>query len=166
MVRCFIFALRTAALLAILIGFFGQFRVVPNSAIAEVERVPLSEPYAVPYVIVSILGVACVQGALVAVWALLGMLRRDALFTDKAFRWVDVIIGCTIAATLLTGGVTVHLAVDANISSFASNMEIVGAMAGTFVLTAAGAAFTMLVVLMRGLLRKATRLQTELAEVV
>ncbi|WP_369206267.1 hypothetical protein [Streptomyces sp. PU-14G] len=43
-------------------------------------------------------------------------------------------------------------------------MEVVSALAAASV--AAGASFAMLVVLMRGLLRKATVLRTEIAEVV
>jgi hypothetical protein len=45
-------------------------------------------------------------------------------------------------------------------------MELLGALGGAVVCTAVGASFAMLVAIMRGLLRKATDLKAEMAEVV
>ncbi|AFR08842.1 DUF2975 domain-containing protein [Nocardiopsis alba] len=163
--RYFIILLRAAALAAILVGLFGQFVVIPGMAADEVALVPQYAPFATPYVTVAVLIVACVQVALGAVWALLGILDRDALFTPRAFRWVDVIIGSTVVATLLTAGIAVHLTV-ADIPAPNGNMDVIGAMGAAMVTTAVGAALAMLLVLMRGLLRKATNLQTEMAEVI
>ncbi|MGW9350506.1 DUF2975 domain-containing protein [Nocardiopsis flavescens] len=157
--------LRAGVALAILAGLFGQFVVIPGAAAEEVAYFPPYAPFEVPYVVVAILGVACVQVALVAVWALLGMVERDAIFTSRAFRWVDVIIGATLAASLLTGGVTVHL-LFAEIPSPDDGMELLGALGAAVVTTAGGVAFALLLVLMRGLLSKATRLQAEMSEVV
>ncbi|SHK66226.1 Protein of unknown function [Nocardiopsis flavescens] len=157
--------LRAGVALAILAGLFGQFVVIPGAAAEEVAYFPPYAPFEVPYVVVAILGVACVQVALVAVWALLGMVERDAIFTSRAFRWVDVIIGATLAASLLTGGVTAHL-LFAEIPSPDDGMELLGALGAAVVTTAGGVAFALLLVLMRGLLSKATRLQAEMSEVV
>lgn len=157
--------LRAGVALAILTGLFGQFVVIPGAAAEEVAYFPPYAPFEVPYVVVAILGVACVQVALVAVWALLGMVERDAIFTSRAFRWVDVIIGATLAASLLTGGVTAHL-LFAEIPSPDDGMELLGALGAAVVTTAGGVAFALLLVLMRGLLSKATRLQAEMSEVV
>ncbi|WP_306370988.1 DUF2975 domain-containing protein [Nocardiopsis sp. CC223A] len=158
--------LRVGVALAILVGLFGQVVVIPGAAADEVERFPPYAPYELPYVILAILGVACVQVALVAVWALLAMVERDAIFTRRTFFWVDVIIGATLAASLLTAGVTVHLLVDSDIPSPADGMELIGALGAAFTTTAGGVAFALLLVLMRGLLRKATELQSEMSEVV
>ncbi|TDQ54435.1 DUF2975 domain-containing protein [Actinorugispora endophytica] len=163
--RYFIFSLRVAAVMVILVGFFGQFVVIPVTAADEVVRFPPYEPYAAPYVAVAIAGVACVQVALVAVWMLLPMFRRDAAFSSRAFLWVDVIIGSTVVATLLAAGATAHLAV-ADIPFRNGAMEAVGTLGTAFVTTCVGVSFAMLLVLMRGLLRKATDLQTEMSEVV
>ncbi|MFC3998137.1 DUF2975 domain-containing protein [Nocardiopsis sediminis] len=163
--RFFIFLLRSAAVLAILIGFFGQFVVIPGAAAEQVALFPPYAPYATSYITLSILGVACVQVALVGVWMLLAVFRRDAVFTPKAFLWVDVIIGATLVATLLTAGVAVHLTVG-DVPSANGAMGAVGAMGTAVVLTGTGAAVAMLLFLMRGLLRKAMDLQTEMAEVV
>ncbi|GAA2585908.1 MULTISPECIES: DUF2975 domain-containing protein [Streptomyces] len=163
--RLLIAALRAGVAAAILIGLFGQIVVVPATASDEVDRFPPYEPFAVPYATVAILGVACVQVVLGAVWVLLGMVERDAVFTRRALRPVDTVIGAALVATLLAFGVAVHLAV-AEIPSPADGMELIGALGAAVTCVGVGAAFTLLVVVMRGLLRKATRLRTEMAGVV
>ncbi|MBR8743045.1 DUF2975 domain-containing protein [Nocardiopsis sp. MG754419] len=163
--RSFTLLLRAAIVVALLLGLFGQFVVIPGVAAAEVARFPPYERIAAPYVTVAVLGVLCVQIALVAVWMLLGMLRSDTLFDHRAFARVDVIIGSALVATLLAAGVTVHLALtDMPFPNGA--MDAVGALGGAFLGTATGACCTMLLVLMRGLLRKATDLRTEMSEVI
>ncbi|MEV7866915.1 DUF2975 domain-containing protein [Streptomyces sp. NPDC088124] len=164
--RFFIGMLRVGIASAILFGLFGQIVVVPTTAADEVDRFPPYEPFAAPYVTVAVLGIACVQIALVATWMLLDMVSRDAIFTPRAFRWVDVIIGSSVVATLLALGVTGHLAVADIPSPYDDTMQAIGALGAAVVCVGAGAAFAMLVVVMRGLLRKATDLQTEIAEVV
>ncbi|MFJ3233934.1 DUF2975 domain-containing protein [Streptomyces sp. NPDC086787] len=163
--RVFITALRVGIVTAVLAGLFAQAVVIPTTAADEVDRFPPYAPFATPYVIVAIVGVACVQVALAATWMLLAMVRRDAIFTPLAFRWVDVIIGSAVVGTLLSVGVTGHLAL-AHIPSPDDGMELIGALAAAAACAGAGAAFAMLVVVMRGLLRKATGLQTEMAGVV
>ncbi|OKJ40096.1 DUF2975 domain-containing protein [Streptomyces sp. CB01580] len=161
----FIVALRAGIVAAIVIGLFGQIVVVPTTAADEVDRFPPYAPFAAPYVTVAIVGIACVQVALVAVWMLLAMVRRDAIFTPQAFRWVDVIIGSSALATLLAIGVAGHLAL-ADVPSPNGNMGAISALAAAITGVGVGASFAMLVVIMRGLLRKATDLQTEIAEVI
>ncbi|MFE3825842.1 DUF2975 domain-containing protein [Streptomyces sp. NPDC059092] len=161
----FIGALRVGIAAAILFSLFGQVVVIPTTAADEVDRFPSYEPFAVPYVTVAVVGIVCVQVALVATWMLLDMVSRDAIFTPRAFRWVDVIIGASVVATLLALGVTGHLAV-AGIPSPGDGMELIGALGAATACVGAGAGFAMLVVIMRGLLHKATDLQTEIAEVV
>ncbi|WP_055557977.1 DUF2975 domain-containing protein [Streptomyces sp. NBRC 110028] len=163
--RLFIAALRAGIAAAILLGLFGQIVVIPTTAADEVGRFPPYAPYATPYVTVAILGVACVQVALVATWMLLDMVRRGAIFTPRAFRWVDIIIGSSVVATLLAIGVTGHLTL-ASVPSPDDGMEVISTLIAATASAGVGAAFAMLVVIMRGLLRQATDLQTEIAEVV
>ncbi|MFF3273814.1 DUF2975 domain-containing protein [Streptomyces chrestomyceticus] len=163
--RYFIAILRAGIAAAVLLGLFGQAVVIPSTAAEEVDRFPPYAAFATPYVLVAIAGVACVQVALVAVWMLLTMVECDAIFTSRAFRWVDTIIGASVAATLLAAGVTVHLGL-AEIPSPDDGMDVVGALAAATVAVGVGAAFAMLVVVMRSLLRKAADLQTEMAAVV
>ncbi|POX37339.1 DUF2975 domain-containing protein [Streptomyces sp. Ru73] len=163
--RFLIDALRAAVALAIGFGLFGQIVVIPSTAADEVEMFPAYGPYATPYVVVAILGVACVQVALVAVWGLLGMVRQGAIFTPRAFRWVDVLIGASAVATVLAVGVAAHLAF-AEIPSPGGSMDVESALGAAVVAAGVGAAFAMLTVIMRGLLHRATALQSEMAEVI
>ncbi|GGS60030.1 hypothetical protein GCM10010270_33460 [Streptomyces violaceus] len=139
--------------------------VIPTTAADEVDRFPPYAPFATPYATVAIVGVGCVQVALVAVWMLLTMVQRDAIFTPRAFRWVDVIIGASVVATVLALGVAGHLAL-AEIPSLDDGMDVESALVAATAGVAVGAAFAMLMVVMRSLLRKATSLQSEMAEVV
>ncbi|MER6011173.1 DUF2975 domain-containing protein [Streptomyces bluensis] len=161
----FVAALRAGVVAAFALGLFGQIVVIPTVAADEVDRFPPYAPFAAPYVTVAIIGVVCVQVALVAVWMLLTMVQRDAIFTVRAFRWVDIIIGSSFVATLLAVGVAGHLAL-ADIPSPDGNMGVIGALAGAVASVGVGVSFVMLVVIMRSLLRKATDLETEIAEVV
>ncbi|WP_335936508.1 DUF2975 domain-containing protein [Streptomyces sp. PTD5-9] len=164
--QLFTVALRAVVVAAITLGLFGQFVVIPATAADEVDRFPPYAPFAAPYATVAIIGVACVQVALVAVWMLLTMVRRGAIFTQSAFRWVDTIIGSSAVATLLALGVTGHLALAEIPTPDDDNMAVISALAAALASVGVGVAFIMLVVVMRGLLRKATDLETEIAEVV
>ncbi|MFC8660986.1 DUF2975 domain-containing protein [Streptomyces sp. NPDC057199] len=163
--RLFIAALRAGIAAAILVGLFGQIVVIPTTAADEVDRFPPYAPFATPYVTLAIIGVACVQVALVAVWMLLAMVRRGAIFSSLAFRWVDIVIGSSVVATLLAMGVAGHLFV-ADIPSPDDGMDELSALGAAITSVGVGAAFAMLTVIMRSLLRKATDLQTEIAAVV
>lgn len=51
--------------------------------------------------VILVLGIATVQLTMVCVWRLLGMASRDTVFTPRALRWVDVIIGAVLVAAVL-----------------------------------------------------------------
>ncbi|MFD4244247.1 DUF2975 domain-containing protein [Streptomyces sp. NPDC058525] len=163
--RFFITVLRAGIATAILFGLFGQLVIIPTTAADEVDRFPPYAPYALPYTLVAIAGVACVQVVLAAAWRLLTMVERDAIFSSAAFRWLDVIIGSTIAATLLALAVTCHLML-ADIPSPEDGMELIGALGAATAATGMGTCLVMLIVIMRGLLLKANNMKSELAEVV
>jgi len=159
MSKIFTVILRAGIAGAILLGLFGQVLVIPNSGMEEFNRILPSFAYV--YATVGILGIACVQVAMAAVWMLLTMIERDAIFTLKAFRWIDTVIGASIAATLLAAGVAVQL-----LFTDIPEMTVLGMWLGAIAAAGVGACFAMLMVVMRGLLRKATDLETEMAEVV
>lgn len=159
MSKLFTVVLRAGIAGAILLGLFGQVLVIPNSGMEEFNRI--ISPFAYLYATIGILGIACVQVAMVAVWMLLTMIERDAIFTLKAFRWIDIIIGASIAATLLAAGVAVHL-----LFTDIPEMTVLGMWLAAIAAAAVGSCFAMLMVIMRGLLRKATDLEAEMAEVV
>ncbi|MER5873435.1 DUF2975 domain-containing protein [Streptomyces sp. NPDC002044] len=163
--RFFMAALRGGIATAILFGLFGQLVILPTTAADEVDRFPPYAPYAVPYTAAAIVGVACVQIVLAAAWKLLGMVERDAIFSSAAFRWLDVIIGSTVAATVLALAVGCHLML-ADVPSPDDGMELIGALAAATGTAGIGACLVMLFVIMRGLLSKAHTMKSELAEVV
>lgn len=163
--RLVILVLRACLLGAFVVGLFGQTVVIPTTAADEVDQFPPYAPYAAPYVAVAVVGVACVQAVLVATWMLLGMVRRGAIFTPRAFRWVDVTIVASVVATLLSLGVAGHLLL-APVPSPTDGMDLLGALGGALVCAVVGAAFALLVGVLRGLLRKAIEMRAELSEVV
>ncbi|MFC3494461.1 DUF2975 domain-containing protein [Glycomyces rhizosphaerae] len=160
MSKFFTIVLRAGIAALFLFSLFGQAIVIPNSGVDELRRF-LPERYVTAYLVLGILGVVCVQVAMAAVWKLLAMAERDAIFSPKAFRWIDIIIGAAVAATALSFGVAVHL-------MFTDMTEMAFISAGLLAVACAagGACLAMLMVVMRGLLRKATDLETEMAEVV
>ncbi|MER5884524.1 DUF2975 domain-containing protein [Streptomyces sp. NPDC001941] len=158
MQRLSLLVLRAGIVAAVLLGLFGQIVVIPTTAADEVDRFPPYAPLAVPYVTVAILGVACVQVALGALWMLLSLVERGTVFSSRALRWVDLIIGASVAATLLTLGVAGHLAL-ASVPSPGDGMEVLGALGLALAGVGAGAGLALLLVIGRGLLRRAADLQ-------
>ena len=63
-----------------------------------------------PLLILTFLGIVTVQVAMVCVWRLLTMVQRDTMLSHVALRHVDIVVGATAAASLLTLGVAVTLA--------------------------------------------------------
>ncbi|MFD4798152.1 DUF2975 domain-containing protein [Streptomyces anulatus] len=59
-----------------------------------------------PLRVITILGIGTAQVTLVCVWRLVTMVRRGTVFSDAAFRYVDVIIGAIVAAALVWFAVT------------------------------------------------------------
>jgi hypothetical protein len=64
----------------------------------------------VPVVVIVVLGIATVQVTMLCVWRLLTMVRRGTVFSDAAFRYVDVVIGAATVASLLMFSLGVVLA--------------------------------------------------------
>jgi hypothetical protein len=155
-----ILVLRAFILFGVLSALFGQVVVIPVQAGDQAEKLPELAPMATPYAVLAILVVACVQAALVAVWMLLAMVEADAIFTGRAFLWVDVVTWAAVVATALTFGVAGHLStldLEEPASFLFFQVTLVGFVEFAFVLV---------MVVMRGLLRKAAAIEGELAEVV
>src|SRR3954451_8295280 len=60
-----------------------------------------------PLRLITILGMVTVQVAVVCVWRLVAMVRRGTVFSDAAFRYVDVMIGAIVVAALVWFAVTI-----------------------------------------------------------
>ncbi len=55
-----------------------------------------------PLIVIFVLGIVTIQVTLVCVWRLLTMVRRGTVFSHAAFRYVDVVFGAVVVASLLT----------------------------------------------------------------
>lgn len=123
--------------------------------VVQAATQPDSEPV---FAVVAVVVIVCAQFGLGAIWVLLAMVRHDAIFDDeRAFRWVGVIAVAGLVAAFLVGGLCAY----AGEADDAPGLILIGV--GVAV---GGIAFALLMLVMRGLLHKATLLRRELDEVV
>lgn len=106
----------------------------------------------VALVIVAVLGVMTLQVCGVCIWFLLTLTGQSAVFSHRAFRYVDIIIGAIAAAALLALALAIVLALGDTAPG------AVGLVCGAS-LVIAGVA--LLVVVMRALLTQAVSTDTE-----
>lgn len=149
-----------------LVGSLGlQVLLVPLLAADLDEASSDVADLKVPVVTIVVLGLLCTQVVMVCVWRLVSMARRGTVFSDAAFRWVDVVIGAIATASLLLLALGVVLAPGEAVAP--GVVVLVGGAAALV----AGVALVVLV--MRGLLAQAvardaeaTDLQAELDTVI
>ena len=145
------------ALRAVIALMFASLLVVQGMVVPAVGR-DLDEAGAEvahlrwPMVIILFLGVLAVQVALVCIWQLLTMVRRDTVFSAAAFRYVDVIIGAAVGMTLLAMVLSFLLAPGEDVAPGIVLLIVIGGM-GT-------AGIALLVLVLRVLLAKAVALDT------
>jgi hypothetical protein len=150
--------LRVALLVLLLASVLVQV-LVPVYASQVGARFPEVAHLVVPYSLAAILFIGCGQVALLAIWRLLSLVDGGIIFTRRAVRWVDVIVTCGAVATFLTVLVLIHM------------LRFVPGGGGPMVYylagcIAAGIAFVLLMVVMRGLLLAAVADRAELDEVI
>jgi hypothetical protein len=63
-----------------------------------------------PVVVLTFLGIVMLQVTVVCVWRLVTMVARGTVFSDAAFRYVDVMFGAVAAGSLVVFGFAVILA--------------------------------------------------------
>lgn len=148
------------ALIAVLLALLllCQLVVVPIIAAGMAERLP---PFAFlqwPGVIAAALFVLCLQAALVCVWRLLTLAREGIIFNPRAFRYVDVILVSIVVATLIVLGSLIIISSAQAGSPTIALLGVLGIVVGSIL--------ALLVIVLRGLLRKAAQLESDLAEVV
>ena len=102
-----VLALRIVLAIALAGSLFVQAVMVPLFW-ADLEEAPSG--VRIPLVVIVILGIVTMQVTAVCVWRLLTMVRRGTVFSHAAFRYVDIVIGAVVAASLLTFGLAVTLA--------------------------------------------------------
>ena len=111
-----------------------------------------------------VLGILSLQVVAVCIWQLLTMVRRGSVFSDAAFRYVDIVIGAITAGSVIIAVIAVMLAPGGTAPG------IVGLICGAS-LVSAGVAIVVYV--LRMLLRQAVsreveaeHLRSELNEVI
>jgi hypothetical protein len=144
-----------ALLVLLAIGCLGA-QIVIVFVVATHPEADLTDR-AAAYALLGVGAIACVEVALVALWVLLSMVRRDAIFDERAFRWVDAITVAGLVAAVLVAALCAHVG---ELDDAPGLVLIGGGVA------VGGAAFALLMVVMRGLLRSATAFRRELDEVV
>jgi len=165
MSRLTVLALRALLVLMLAGLLVVQVMILPLLGVDIAEEAPDLVFLRWTIVVVGILGVLCVEVALVCIWRLLTMVRRETVFSLAAFRWVDVIIGCAVAATLLAVVLSFALAPGEAVAPGLVLLVVIGGV-GT-------ATVALLVLVLRLLLAKAvaldstaTTLRAELDEVI
>jgi len=142
-------------LIAMLIA---QVDTLPYYAYTSALQYPAIAWLQIPFLVIAIAIVACGEVVIVATLVLLTLVRRDRIFHPRAFRFVDAIIGAILLAAALCLLLGVWLQLAAGDSNPAST--------GLYLATAFIVGFALLIGVLRGLLRQATRLDAELAEVI
>ncbi|WP_265522821.1 DUF2975 domain-containing protein [Oerskovia flava] len=148
-----------ALLVLVALGAVVTQVLAPLLATEVATTYPEVRPIVLPYSVLAVLAVLLVEVALVAVWHLLTLVSRDTVFDRRAVRWVDVIVACAAGVTALSAGVFGHLVFGAQIGGPLVFFGFVGSLVG-------GAALTLLLAVMRGLLVSAAVNRRELEEVI
>ena len=142
-----------------LAGLLLQTVLLPFQASQSAEQFPELASLQIPLLVLSILAIVCGQVVLACVWLLLSLVRRDAIFSERAFPLVDLMIGALVVASAIIVAELATIGLTAN----AGPPRIVIPGAGVAL---SCAALALVLVVMRGLLRKATEQERYLAEVV
>ena len=96
-----VLALRIVLAMVLAGSLFVQLVMMPMLAIDLDELDPDYAYLRTPLVAIPVLGIATVQVTCVCVWRLVTMVRRGTVFSHAAFRYVDIVIGAVVAASLL-----------------------------------------------------------------
>ncbi|GAA0630326.1 DUF2975 domain-containing protein [Bifidobacterium pullorum] len=154
-------AIRTLkALMALLLAIAAAIQIwlLPAISADFAANAPEFAYLRIPYLIVCELLMIGFDIALIAIWRLLSLAASSSVFSDAAFRWVGLIIGCIGFDTALAIGLLVH-----NLIASLSPPILVIALT---ILAIVGMALTLLMIVMRGLLAAATAQREELEAVI
>lgn len=156
--RVVVDALRVLLVAALVAIAAVQVLILPWLSGAMAQDLPAEAHMRWPILILSILGLGCVQVALVCTLRLLGFTRRDEVFSPRAFRWVNGIIGAFLGCSLVCAATIAYQ--SATVAGPPLWMLLL--LAGV----AAGLGLALLMTVMRALLVRATALQSEMDVVI
>ena len=136
-----------------------QVGVLPVLAVEWKREAPEFGFLAVPLAIGAVGAGVCVQLALIVIGRLIRFVHRGRIFDRAALPWVDGLVLCgALATAIVLVAFVVLIAVDTG-GPPALSILMITAVVG-------GATVTLLLIVMRALLRQAVALDTELREVV
>lgn len=121
------------------------------------QDAPDGKPFGWTLVAILVALIVCAEIVLVATWRLLGLVRTSRIFSDAAFGWVDAIVGAIGGAWLILVDVLALVSYHAD----DPGMPVV-----VFLVMLAAGAMTLVTVVMRGLLRRAVGLRTDMDAVI
>jgi len=147
-------------LILVLLGLLiaSQVLVIPEVARITAVRNPDVAQLEIPGIIGAVVFLGLVEVTLVCIWFLLSLVQADRIFRVEAFRYVDVILAALIAAGVLILASYIVIVASRAVSLSLTLLAILGVVVS--------AALALLVVVLRGLLRKALELEQDLSEVV
>lgn len=153
----------TAALKALIVVLLAllivaQIVLIPGVATVTAFRNPDLAFLEVPGIIGAVVFLALVEIVLLCVWKLLSLVRTDQIFSPRAFRYVDIIIGAMVAAAVLIAGALIVIYGARAVNPGILLLGVLGMVVG--------ASLALLVGVLRGLLRTALQLEQDMSEVV
>lgn len=159
MTRAAIVLSKIFLVLVALAGLFVQVVLLPIQATESAAEFPEVDFLRIPILILGILFVVCGQVVVVCVWALLSLVRHDAIFSNRAFKFVDTMIGSLAVAAAIVIATLLILEVTADAGPPGLFVLAIGVAMGC-------AALALVLVVMRSLLVKASEQAQFLEEVV
>jgi hypothetical protein len=110
-----------------------------------------------PATAVTVFWVLCVEVVIVCTWQLLTRVKDDRIFTAPSLAWVNGIVWAVVAGWVSLVGVLLYVGLNA---------DDPGLPLLLFLLTVGVTVLGLLLVVMRALLRQATRLRSDLEDVI
>ena len=149
----------TALRVLIVLGIAGSVfvQVVMGPLLADdLEGEPAEVRW--PVVVILLLGIVVAQVVMVCVWRLLTLVHHGTVFSERAFRFVDIVIGAVAAGAALFFALGVVLAPGEDVAP--GIVLLIGGAGGLV------AGVALLVLVLRALLAQAVELRTELDVVI
>jgi hypothetical protein len=151
-----------APLRGFLIVLFGvllvfQLLSLPGQFAYLAQQDPVHAYLRWPATAVTVFWLLCIQVVIVCTWQLLTLVRNDRIFTEASMVWVNGIVFAIAAAWLVLGGVLLYVGVNANDPGLPMLL---------FLLAVGVTVLGLLMLVMRELLRQATRLRTDMEAVI
>ncbi len=137
----------------------AQVVFIPWIAYAMAQDFPEVDYLAIPYAALAIATIGCGEVILAVTWRLAGMVEREQIFDERALPSVTLMVRAGAVATTLVGVVAIDAVFIEGLGPITVPLTLLGG-------TVAAGACTVILVVLRGLLRSAVLHKAELDEVV